>query len=120
MKIQLDVGKRSLEITDEVEGMFSVIARTHRFAETYYEYKRRRRLANDRTAPEVYIRWGPPGSGKTTWMDDTYGTDGWTRSPDNTGKWYDGCDNDIILFDDVKANQIPSITVVCVCTFSVK
>lgn len=110
LKVQLDSGKRPMEIADEVDGMFGVVARTHRFAETYFQYKRQRRLQDDRTPPEVYIRWGPPGSGKTRWMDDTYGTSGWTRAPDNTGKWYDGCDRDVILFDDVKANQVPSIT----------
>jgi hypothetical protein len=110
LKVQLDAGKRPLEIADEVDGMFGVVARTHRFAESYYQYKRQQRVQNDRTAPEVFIRWGPPGSGKTRWMDDTYGTSGWTRAPDNSGKCYDGCDCDVILFDDVKANQIPSIT----------
>jgi hypothetical protein len=62
-----------------------------------------------RTVPEVHIRWGPPGSGKTRWMDDTYGAGNWIRAPDNTGKWFDGCDCDIILFDDVKVNEVPPI-----------
>ena len=26
-------------------------------------------------------------------------TRGWTRAPDNTGKWFDGCDCDVVLFD---------------------
>ena len=51
-----------------------------------------------------------PGTGKTRWMDDNYGTRGWYRAPDNTGKWFDHCDRDVILFDDVKAHKIPSIT----------
>ena len=42
-------------------------------------------------------------------MDDNYGTRGWYRAPDNTGKWFDHCDRDVILFDDVKANEVPPI-----------
>ncbi len=55
LKVQLDVGKRPLEIGDEVDGMFSVVAHTHRFAESYFQYKRTKRLAHDRTAPDVYV-----------------------------------------------------------------
>ena len=110
LKVQLDVGKRPLEIADKVDGMFGVVARTHRFTESYFQYKRRKRLQDDRSVPEVHIRWGPPGTLKTRWMDDTYGSNGWKRAPDNTGKWFDGCDCDVILFDDVKDNQVPSIT----------
>lgn len=110
LKVQLDAGKRPLEIARDVDGMFGVVAKHHRFAESYTSYIRRDKLKNDRTLPEVYIRWGPPGSGKTRWMDDTYGTDGWTRVPDKTGRWFNNCDCDVVLFDDVKANQIPSVT----------
>ena len=89
--------------------MFDVVARVERFSENYSEYKRHKRLENDRSLPEVYIHWGPPGSGKTKWMDDTYGKTVWTRHPDNTTKWNDGCDCDVILFDDIKVNEITSI-----------
>ena len=116
LKHQLDAGKRPMEIADEVDGMFAVVARTERFADNYFEYKRGLSIKHDRSLPEVYIRWGPPGSGKTRWMDDTYGTGGWTRHPDNTCKWNDGCDCDVILFDDVKVNEIPSIARILVLT----
>jgi hypothetical protein len=36
-----------MEIVDEVEGMFGVVARVDRFAENYSEYKRLKRLEND-------------------------------------------------------------------------
>jgi len=109
LKVLLDSGRRPMEIADEVEGMFGVVARTERFSENYFQYKRQKSIENDRGIPEVYIRWGPPGTGKTRWMDDTYGTTGWVRHPDNTTKWNDDCDRDVILFDDVKANEIASI-----------
>jgi hypothetical protein len=108
--LQLDSGKRPLEIARDVDGIFSVVAKHHRFAESYSQYIRRDNFKNDRSLPEVYILWGPPGSGTTRWMDDTYGTDGWTRVPDKTGRWFNNCDCDVVLFDDVKVNQIPSIT----------
>ena len=108
LKVQLDAGKRPLEIADEVDGMFGVIARTHRFAESYFQYKRAKTLAHDRTAPDVYVRIGPPGTGKTRWMDDTYGVGNWVTAPDNNGQWFDNCDHDVILFDDVEAGAIPT------------
>ena len=36
-----------------------------------------------------------------------FGLNGYKRAPDNTGQWFDGCDRDVILFDDVEANAIP-------------
>ena len=80
LKVQLDAGRKPMEITDEVEGMFGVVARTDRFSDNYFEYKRRKTLIHDRTVPEVYIRWGPPGSRKTRWMDDTYGAGNWVTA----------------------------------------
>jgi hypothetical protein len=62
LKVQIDAGKRPLEIADEVDGMFSVVARTHKFSETYFQYKRSKKLSNDRTVPEVYVSIGPPGT----------------------------------------------------------
>lgn len=109
LKVQLDSGKRPMEIADEVDGMFGVVARTHRFAESYYQYKRQRRLVNERFAPKVIVRYGPTGTGKTRWMDQTFGTDGWRKVPGKGVRWFDGCDCDVVLFDDVKAGEIPPI-----------
>ena len=108
LKVRIDAGKHPLEIPDEMDEMFSVFARTHKFAETYFQYKRQKKLAHDRTVPEVYVRIGPPGTGKTQWMDDTYGIGIWVTAPCNNGHGFDGCDHDVILFDDVESNVIPS------------
>jgi hypothetical protein len=73
LKVHLDAGSKPLDIAEDDDGMFSVVARHHKFAEIYSQHKRRKTLAHDRTVPEVYVRIGPPGTGKTKWMDDTYG-----------------------------------------------
>jgi hypothetical protein len=41
-------------------------------------------------------------------MDDTYGIGNLITAPDNNGHWFDGCDHDVILFDDVEAGVIPT------------
>ena len=41
------------------------------------------------------------------WLDRKFGLDGYVRAPDNTGQWFDGCDRDVILFDDVEVGQVP-------------
>jgi hypothetical protein len=38
---------------------------------------------------------------------ETYGIGNWVTTPDNNGHWFDGCDHDVILFDDVETG-IPS------------
>jgi hypothetical protein len=108
LKVLLDAGRQPLEIADNVPGMFAVVARTERFAENYSQYKRQKLVEHERGLPEVYIRWGPPGSGKTRWMDDTYGIGNWVTAPCNNGYWFDGCDHDVVLFDDVEAGAIPT------------
>jgi hypothetical protein len=55
LKVQFDAGKKPMQIVDEEEGMFGVVARTQRFCETYSEYKRHKFLEDDRSLPEVYI-----------------------------------------------------------------
>jgi hypothetical protein len=60
LKVQVDLGKSPLKIVDEIDGMFGLVSRTHRFVESYFQYKRTKKLAHDRTAPEVFERIGPP------------------------------------------------------------
>jgi len=108
VKRLLDEGKRPMEIADEYEEHFSTVMKFSKGMSEYSDYKRRKLLQNDRSQPEVYIRWGPPGTGKTRWVDDNYGTN-WSRVPDNKGQWFDHCDSDVVLFDDVKIDEVPPI-----------
>jgi len=55
---------------------------------------------------------GPPGTGKTRWLDEQFGLDQWIEAPDNTGKWFDGCElADILVFNDVCVGAVPSIDI---------
>jgi len=112
VKMLLDKGKRPMEIADEHPENFAAVMKFERSFEKYYQYKRRKTLQDDRSMPEVHIRWGPPGTGKTRWLDDTFGTNGWIRVPDKGTKWFDNCDSDVVLFDDVKINEIPPLGVI--------
>jgi len=107
VKELISAGKRPMEIVDEHEEHIPTVFKFKRCWDEYYEYKRAKTLHDDRTMPDVYVRIGPPGTGKTKWLDDTFGTSGYVVAPDNTGSWFDGCDRDVILFDDVEAGSIP-------------
>lgn len=110
VKKLIDIGKRPMEIVDEYDQHIGTVFKFQRCWNEYSDYKRQKILQNDRTKPQVYIRWGDPGTGKTRWLDDTFGFDGWRFAPDNNGNWFDGTDErDVVCFDDVKINEIPPI-----------
>ena len=80
--------------------------------QAYAHYKRGENMQTNREVPEVYVRVGPPGTGKNRWLDEQYGLSGWIEAPDNTGKWLDGCDTrDVVVFNDVDRNSIPPLHV---------
>lgn len=107
-KRRLDEGTTHMELAQE-EPFFGVVAKHHRFFHKYEQYKRAKTVQEDRDVPNVYVRIGPPGTGKTRWMDEKFGRSGWIMAPDNTGRWFDGCDRDAILFDDVQVGEVPSL-----------
>jgi len=107
-KRKIDAGEQVLDIADS-EDYFPTFLQYRNGFKEYASYKRHKRLRKDRTEPEVYVRIGPPGTGKTRWMDEQFGLDGWNFAPDNTGKWFDGCDCDVVLFDDVSVDAIPPL-----------
>jgi hypothetical protein len=109
VKKRLDSGKRVMEIAEDDE-MFPTVARQSKFFYEYQNYKRTKTLEQNRDAPSVYVRIGPAGTGKTRWLDEQFGLAGWVFAPDNTGRWFDGCDRDVICFDDVEAGQVPPLS----------
>lgn len=110
-KRKIDEGESVLQVADENPELFQTYCMYRNGLKEYANYKRQKMMQTNRDVPNVYVRLGPPGTGKTRWMDDTFGLDGWVRAPDNTGKWFDGCDNNVVLFDDVEAGQVPPLSV---------
>lgn len=109
-KRKLDEGIEPMELAQN-EQYFGTVMRHERFFEKYAAFKRRKLVSHDRTEPCVYVRIGPTGTGKTRWLDDTFGLGSWAFCPDNSGKWFDHCHSyDVVVFDDVKVNEIPPIS----------
>ena len=65
-----------------------------------YQHARFKRIRTNRDVPEVYIRIGPQGSGKSSGLDEQYRLDKWIEAPDNTDKWFDGFElaHDLYVF----------------------
>jgi len=112
LKRKLDEGVQPLEAAEDDE-YFGVVARHHKFAETYFDYKRAKQMSTDRTEPNVYVLIGPTGCGKTSWCDQKFGVGNWNKLPTPAGNtwWWTRqcCRSDTIVIDDVGPTQIPKI-----------
>ena len=109
VKRRLDNGEHHLDIAEDPE-CFNTVRQSSRFFNEYSQHVRHKRMCLDRVAPKVYIRYGPTGTGKTTWLDERFGLTGWAFAPSNSGQWFDGCDCDVVLFDDVEASSFLSVS----------
>ncbi|KAJ1464691.1 hypothetical protein T484DRAFT_1757916 [Baffinella frigidus] len=104
VKRRLDEGETTMDIAEDPE-CFNIVRQSSRFFKEYENHISSKKARLDRTMPKVYIRYGDSGTGKTRWLDEQFGLDGWRCMPTNTGQWFDGCDNgDVILFDDIEAS----------------
>lgn len=112
MKRKLDAGVAPLDLAEDDE-YFGVVAKHHKFAETYFEHKRGKVLKTDRTEPNVYVLVGPTGCGKTSWCDKEFGPGNWAKLPaPNGGVWWwtpECCRSDAVVIDDVNSEKIPQI-----------
>jgi len=112
LKRKIMEGHHPMDLAIEDEGFTPIVAKFSRFAAELYQHARFKRLRTDREVPEVYIRIGPPGTGKSRWLDEQYGLDKWIEAPDNTGKWFDGCElADILVFNDVCFGAVPPLDI---------
>ena len=112
LKRKICEGHHPMELAINDEGFTPIVAKFTRFATELYQFARFKMIRVDREKPDVYIRIGPPGTGKTRWLDEQFGLDKWIEAPDNTGKWFDGCDlADILVFNDVGYGSIPALDV---------
>lgn len=108
VKHKIDEGAKTMDLAEE-DQHFAVIARYNKFFEKYENYRFWKKVKYDYTQPEVYIRVGEPGSGKTKYCYE-YDRDLY-RMPDKTLKWAGNYNHQsTVLFDDVKAGEIPPIT----------
>lgn len=109
-KRRIDEGETVMDISENPD-FFGPYLQNRRGLHEYAQHVRAKKMRTDRTMPEVYIRIGPAGTGKTSWLDEQYGLDGWRPVPANSGQWFDGCDySDVMLFDDVEAASIPPLS----------
>lgn len=107
VKRKFDEGSSYKDLVTE-DDHFQTIAKFPRFFKEYAGIVREKKLRSDRTMPKVYINIGETGQGKTRWLDEQFGYDGWRQCPSNLGQWFDGCDErPVIVFDDVENGQIP-------------
>lgn len=91
---------------------FSHYVKYHNGLEKYHHDIRSESIRMDRTRPKVYIRCGDTGSGKTKWLDDTFGLLEWARMPAPTSNWWITSTvsySDTVLVDDVGPTKIPKI-----------
>lgn len=112
MKRKLEEGVQPLEMARDDE-YFGVVAKHHKFAETYFDYIRYSQFKTNRDPPNVHVLIGPTGSGKTSWCDQKFGVGNWDKLPTPAGNtwWWTRqcCRSDTIVIDDVGPTQIPKI-----------
>lgn len=110
-KRKLDTGLTPVEVAEE-EGHFGTYAKYHAGFEKYSHHIKGKRIKTDREQPKVYIRIGDSGSGKTRWLDEHFGLDGWARMPNPTANWWITpavSNSDTVLIDDVGPKKVPKV-----------
>lgn len=110
-KRKLDEGLQP-EVVAEEEGHFASYVKYHKGFEKYAHHMRSKTVRVDREPPKVYIRIGDSGTGKTRWLDDTFGADGWARMPNPTSSWWitpTVSNASTVLIDDVGSGKVPKI-----------
>lgn len=110
-KRKIDEGMQPEEIAGD-EGHFGAFVKYSGGMAKYAHHVRGKKLRLDRTMPKVYIRIGDTRTGKTEWLDETWGRLGWARMPPPTSSWWltpTGSYSDTVLFDDVGRTKIPKI-----------
>lgn len=102
-------GEKIMDIATSGDAEMSKIHCMYgRGLEKQEQYLIGKRLEGDYTMPEVYIRWGEAGSGKTRYVFENEPQ--LYTMPDNTAQWLGNYNGEpAVLFDDVEANSIPTI-----------
>jgi hypothetical protein len=110
-KRKLDMGEDPLVVAEE-DLHFNSYVKYHAGMEKYSHHVRAKKIRLDREMPKVYIRVGDTGSGKTKWLDEQFGLDGWARMPNPTSSWWITpvvSRSDTVLIDDVSSEKVPKV-----------
>jgi len=109
-KRRLDSGIAIGDLMED-EAFFGIVMRNERSLSKYAEQQRFKRMcAEGYKKPEVHIRVGPKGSGKTKYVYEQHGFANVFPVPDVTGKWHDGyLGQPVLLYDDVDPCKAPEI-----------
>lgn len=110
IKRRLDEGVPLTELVED-EAFFSTVMHNERSLTKYAEMQRYKRMCKEGyKKPDVHIRVGPKGSGKTHYVYERHGYENVFAVPDVTGKWHDGyMGQSVLLFDDVDPSKAPEI-----------
>ncbi|KAJ1467577.1 hypothetical protein T484DRAFT_1755758 [Baffinella frigidus] len=73
VKRRLDEGNGTMDIAEDPE-CFNTVRQSCHFSQQYEQHARSKKARTDRTMPQVYIRYGDTGTGKTRWLDEQYRT----------------------------------------------
>jgi hypothetical protein len=114
VKRRIDDGEVLDDIEDD-ENYFGTVCKNRKFFEQYERKKRRKIMKDDFSAIEVYIRYGLPGTGKTSYAYE-YAKKHYDgsiyRMPTNSGTNFGSYNGEsVVLFDDVKTGEVPSVSV---------
>lgn len=111
VKRKLDEGERVMVLAETAE-MFSTVARHNKFFKDYSCHVRMKKsIAEGYKSKIVYVYTGPTASGKSSTVRARHESTELYSMPDLSLKWagnYDG--QRVVLFDDVAAGNIMSIT----------
>lgn len=107
-KRKIDDGENVLDIAED-DKLFGTYCQ---YRNGLHEYKSHRvhkkACADGFRSPELHIRIGAPGTGKTRWVFDQYGYEHVTVMLPFNGQrqWFPRYVGDVVLFDDVQAGKI--------------
>lgn len=110
-KRRIEKDEIPVEIAED-PAHFTTYIKFHNGLEKYSHHHQAKRIRVDRRMPKVYIRIGDSGSGKTRWLDDEFGLDGWARMPNPTGNWWitpTVSRARTVLIDDVGPAKVPKV-----------
>lgn len=94
------------QLVQETHSMAAVVdvatsVQSIRMAEAWLKYHEAKRPISP--APEIHVRWGPPGTGKTRYVWDKYPLDEVFQP--TSYKWWEGYDgHKVVLIDEFRAN----------------